>query len=100
MAQIRYELELDPLAVGLTRPPLFMGIALKLFVALVLFCMITYIYTQTLWMVPIFGLLYSIALYASLDEPRFYEYWLQYGRQTPPVRNYGLWGKTNSYDAR
>lgn len=93
-----YELQIDLLAVGLTRPAMFMGVALKALLALVFFCSLLYVYTKTILVIPLFAVLYFFALYFSSKEPRFYEFWLQYFSKTPPLLNYAFWGKTNSYE--
>lgn len=96
--QDSYQLEIDPLAVGLTRPAMFMGVALKVIFAIVFFCSLVYVYTKTILVIPLFAILYFFALYFSIKDPRFYEFWLQYFNKTPPLLNSVLWGKTNSYE--
>jgi type IV secretory pathway VirB3-like protein len=92
-----YTLQIDTLALGLTRPAMVAGIPLKLAFSLVMAAALAYIYLQTLWVLPVFALLYFIALRLTAKEPRFFELQLKHFLMTPWVLNYPYWGGTNSY---
>jgi type IV secretory pathway VirB3-like protein len=97
--QATYQLEWDDLAVGLTRPPLFMGVTLPVgFLTLMLGCL-AYVYTQTVYVFPMFGLWHLITVRLSLKEPYFLSLYWKWIHQTPPVPNYAFWGGCNSYEA-
>jgi type IV secretion system protein VirB3 len=92
-----YTVAIDPLAVGLTRPPLFMGINLRLFFANVIFSVLLCVDTHTFYGIPIFILLHLVMLRCSAKEPNFFQLWLKGFSKTPPVLNFNYWGKVNSY---
>ena len=92
-----YQLEVDPLALALTRPPLFMGIPIRLFFANLTINMMICIDLQTLMGIPLFGLFDLILFRLATQDLQFFRLWLKYFTQTPPVLNSGFWGGTNSY---
>ena len=92
-----YQIEVDPLALALTRPPLFMGIPLRLFFVNGLINLIICIDFHTLIGIPLFGVIYLILFRLAMKDLQFFQVWLKYITQTPPVFNSGFWGRTNSY---
>ncbi|WP_218813340.1 type IV secretion system protein VirB3 [Rickettsiella endosymbiont of Dermanyssus gallinae] len=92
-----YVLEVDPLALALTRPPLFMGIPMRLFFANVAVNMMICIDLHTLIGIPLVGVVHLILFRLATKDLQFFRCWLKYMTQTPPVLNSGFWGGTNSY---
>jgi type IV secretion system protein VirB3 len=92
-----YPLEVDSLALALTRPPLFMGIPVRLFFANLAINIMICIDLQTLMGIPLFGLSHLILFRLATQDLQFFRLWLKYCTQTPPVLNSRFWGGTNSY---
>jgi type IV secretory pathway VirB3-like protein len=91
-------LEVDHLAVGLTRSPMFMGINIRLFFANVAVCTLICIDAHTALGIPLFITLHLIIARLSINEPNFFSIWVKSFFKTPPVLNSYFWGKTNSYE--
>lgn len=92
-----YEIEMDHLALGLTRQPQFMGINVRLFFANVMLGTLICIDAHTFCGVPLCIVLHFVIAKLSIKEPNFFSIYLKALLQTPPVLNYWYWGKTNSY---
>ena len=92
------QIEVDHLAVGLTRPPMFMGINIRLFFANIVVCMLICVDVHTPFGIPLFIILHLIIAKLSIDEPNFFSIWVKSFFKTPPVLNSYFWGKTNSYE--
>jgi len=95
-----YQTEIDELAMGLTRSPMFMGINLRVFFANTMFCTLICIDAKTLLGIPLFVMLHLMAAKFSVNEPNFIYIWSKSFFKTPPTLNYKFWGKTNSYQVR
>lgn len=93
-----YTIEIDHLAVGLTRPPMFMGINLRLFFANMIFSLLICIDLHTFYGIPLFVTLHLIMVKLSAKEPNFFMLWLKFLSKTPPVLNSWFWGGVNSYE--
>lgn len=98
MQKNAYQTEIDYLALGLTRSPMFMGINMRLFFFNLVFCAVFCIDAQTFLGIPFFFLLHLIFFKQSIKEPNFFSIWLKAMTKTPPSLNYVYWGKTNSYE--
>ncbi|GEM_PF-1673477 len=92
------QIEVDNLAVGLTKPPMFMGVNLRLFFANVMMCTLICIHAHTFFGIPLFLVLHVAMVRLSIKEPNFFMIWAIVLIKTPPVLNYRYWGKTNSYE--
>ena len=92
-----YVIDVDALALGLTRPPMFMGINLRLFFSNLIFSLLICVNTHTFWGVPIFIVLHVLMLMISAKEPDFFRIWTVSLAKTPPTLNSWYW-KTNSYE--
>jgi type IV secretion system protein VirB3 len=92
-----YKVEIDTLAVGLTRPPIFMGVNLRLFFSAVIFCVLICLDTHSFYGIPIFIFLYIVMLRMSAKDINFFTLWVKGFSKTPPVMNSFFWGGTNSY---
>jgi len=98
MAQAsEYKVEIDDLAVGLTRPPMVFGVALTVAFTNLMLAALSYIYIRSLSFLLLFILFHFVAAQLSVKEPRFLDLRLRQFMATPPVRNYVFWGKCNSY---
>jgi len=98
MVQTDYELAYDPLAVGLTRPPVFMGVSTALFFANLMLGMIICVVTRSLYGVFLSIVVHITMARLSAKEPKFFSLWWKALTKTPPVLNAHYWGKTNSYE--
>lgn len=95
--ELSYNIELDDLAVGLTRPAMVFGVTLTVAFLNLVLCSLAYVYTQTLYVIPIFAILHLVAIRISMKEPRFLEIYMRWINRTPPLLNYRFWGNCNSY---
>ena len=93
-----YVIEVDHLAVGLTKAPMFMGVNIRLFFTNLVLCVLVCIDAHTIFGIPLFLMLHLLFVKASFKEPNFLFLYLKSFIKTPPVLNYHYWGKTNSYD--
>jgi len=93
-----YKIEIDHLALGLTRAPMFMGVNIRLFFANVVLCTLICIDAHTLWGVPLFIVIDLVMTRLSIKEPNFFYIYAKSFIKTPPVLNRWYWGKTNSYE--
>lgn len=94
-----YTIELDDLALALTRPPMAFGVMLKVAMLNLMICAISYALTHSIYVVPFFLILHLVSIKLSIKEPRFIELYAYSFIKTPPVLNYIFWGKCNSYKA-
>ena len=92
-----YQIEIDELAVGLTRPPMFFGVMMQVALVNIMLGTIGYIYLKTFYIIPFCALLHFIAMRLSIKEPRFLMQYYLYFAKTPPVLNIVFWGNCNSY---
>ncbi len=92
-----YKIEIDDLALGLTRPPMIFGVSLQVAVWNMIFCALAYVYIHTFYVFPFFGLVHLIAVRLSIKEPRFLDLNIRRYSKTPPVLNARFWGGCNSY---
>ena len=91
-------IDVDHLAVGLTRSPMFMGVNIRLFFANIVICTLICVDAHTMLGIPLFIILYLLAARLSIKEPDFFSIWIKSFFKTPPVLNATFWGKTNSYE--
>ena len=98
MTDKSYVIETDPLAVALTRPPMFMGINIRLFFGNIALCALICIDAHTLMGIPIFAFLHLLMVRFSVKDPNFFFLWIMSFIKTPPVLNRWYWGSTNSYE--
>ena len=98
MSDDNYQIEVDYLAIGLTRPPLFMGINIRLFFGNLMLCTLICINAHTFLGLPLFIILHLVMARMSIKEPNFFYIYYKFFFKTPPVPNFWYWGKTNSYN--
>ena len=93
-----YKIEIDHLAVGITKSPMFMGVNIRMFFANVVLCTLICIDAHTFLGVPLFVLLHLVMVRFSMKEPDFFYIYTKSFIKTPPVLNRWYWGKVNSYE--
>jgi type IV secretion system protein VirB3 len=92
-----YVLEKDDLAVGLTRPALVFGVTITTAFSHLMLAALSYIYTRSFMLLPIFIVSYFVSARFSVKEPRFLNIYYQKFTKAPPVLNAAFWGHCNSY---
>jgi type IV secretion system protein VirB3 len=92
-----YKIEIDNLALGLTRPPMIFGVSLQVAVWNMIFAALAYVYLHSFYVLIFFGFIHLIAVRLSIKEPRFLELYIRRFSKTPPVLNNSFWGGCNSY---
>lgn len=98
MTNKEYAIETDSLAVALTRPPMFMGVNIRLFFGNVVLCTLICVDAHTLMGLPLFVMCHLLMVKFSVKEPNFFYLWVMSFIKTPPVLNRWHWGNTNSYE--
>ena len=91
-------IEVDHLAIGLTKSPMFMGINIRVFFANIVFCFLVCINAHTFLGIPVLIVLHVTFARLSIKEPNFLEIWFKSFFKTPLTFNFRFWGKTNSYE--
>lgn len=94
----KYHIEVDPLAIGLTKSPMFMGVNIRLFFANLVLCALICIDAHTILGIPLFLMIHLILVKVSYKEPNYVFIWIKCFMNTPPVVNYWYWGRANSYE--
>lgn len=94
----KYQKEIDHLALGLTKSPMFMGVNIRVFFGNVVLCALICINAHTIWGVPLFVVIHLLAVRFSIKEPDFLYLNTKSLIKTPPVLNRYYWGATNSYE--
>lgn len=89
--------EVDHLALGLTRAPMFMGVNLRTFFANLMLCTLICIDAHTIIGFPLFIAIHLLMVRWSISEPNFLYIHFKVFHKTPPSLNFWYWGKTNSY---
>jgi len=83
---------LDPLVVGLTRPPMMLGVPYVLFVLEWCVVVLIFINTKNLLMFLLFAPIHGIAYALTVRDNRFVDILLvRYGK-CPITRNHRFWG--------
>lgn len=97
MGEQNYHTEIDHLALGLTRSPMFMGVNIRMFFANVVLSALLCVDAHTFWGIPLFLVLHLWMVKLSVNEPNFFSIYMNSFLKTPPILNRWYWGKTNSY---
>ena len=92
------DIEIDHLALGLTKSPMFMGVNIKLFFGNVVLCALICIDAHTFLGLPLFVVFHLIMVRLSIKEANFLYIRSKALIKTPPVLNRWYWGNTNSYE--
>ena len=90
-------LTLDPLFVGLTRPPLFFGVSMSFSMLNMMVCVLYYIQTANLIVVLVGSGLHLIGYIICFKEPLFIELFLMKSQKCNKCKNKFYHG-ANSYD--
>lgn len=98
MTEQKYKMQIDPLALGLTRSTSFMGVNIKVFFFNLVVGLLICINAHTLLGIPLFFILHLIMARLSIKEPNFIYIYFKALTKTPPHFNYRFWGRTNSYE--
>ena len=91
MSEQNYKMQIDPLALGLTRQATFMGVNVKVFFANILLCFLICIYAHTILGIPLFFVLHLTFAKLSIKEPNFIYLYFKVLTKTPPNFNYQFW---------
>ena len=94
----QYQKQRDPLALGLTRSPMFMGVNIRFFFVNLVVCTLICVNAHTIWGVPLFLVVHVIAVRLSIKEPDFFYHRSKALILTPPLMNRWGWGGVNSYE--
>lgn len=97
MANEKYQIEKDHLAVGLTRSPMFMGVNIRFFFGNIVLCTLICVNLHTFWGVGLFVLIHLIAVRLSIKEPDFFYLKSASFIKTPPMLNRWYYN-LNSYE--
>lgn len=92
------QIDVDHLAIGLTREPMFMGINMRVFFANIVISVLVCIDAHTILGIPLFIILHLFSLKLSIREPNFLYLYTKAFFKTPPILNRKYWGGTNSYE--
>lgn len=98
MSEQHYKMQIDPLALGLTRPTTFMGVNVKVFFANIVLSFLMCIHVNTLLGILLFCIFHLIIAKLSIKEPNFIYIYFKALTLTPPNFNNRFWGRTNSYE--
>ncbi len=97
MGQDTGQVSMDPLFVGLTRPPMFLGVSFKFAVLNGFVSLIAYINSPSIKVIFIAFVVHMIAYVICFKEPLFLELYLKKGEKTTRCVNKSYHG-ANSYD--
>lgn len=98
MNSLEYQIEVDNLALGMTKAPMFMGVNLRMFFANIVLCTLVFLDFHSFMGIPLFFINHLIMFKISIKEPNFFSIYINAFLKCPPVLNRGYWGKTNSYE--
>lgn len=88
----------DPLFQGLTRPPMVAGVSYMFFVLNAMICMVTYIQTTSILVLPFAGVMHMFGYLLCMKEPRAIELWMLRMKWGFRSWNRVYHSNTNSYD--
>ncbi len=86
------EPHLDPLVGGLTKPPMFLGVPMKLFIIELVLVVMIFINTKNLLMFFLFVPFHSIAYGLTVRDARFIEILVVWLGKCPMTRTRAFWG--------
>ena len=90
------DVELTPLVIGLTRPPMMLGIPFNAFIIIIGVTIIAFLVADSFWAVLVAPVAYLILFSACSYDVRILDVIQVAGGKTPRIRNKNLWG-TNTY---
>jgi type IV secretory pathway VirB3-like protein len=95
---VQQPIEIDYLAVGLTKSAMFLGVTIRLFFTNLVVCTLICIDAHTVAGIPLCIFLHLLFVKLSIREPHFYSIYFKAFFMTPLVLNSQFWGGTNSYE--
>jgi len=96
MAEPTSELRVDPLFLGMTRPPMALGVTFSSFVLNVVATTIAFLAASDLRAFLLFVPIHGLAYLLCLRDPRIFELLFVRAAKTPPIPNSGFW-RAKSY---
>jgi type IV secretion system protein VirB3 len=92
MGEPTSELRVDPLFLGMTRPPMALGVTFSSFVLDVVATTIAFLATSDLRAFLLFFPVHGLAYVLCLRDPRIFDLLLVRAAKTPPIRNGAVFG--------
>ena len=96
MAEQPAELRVDPVFLGMTRPPMALGVTFSSFVLNVVATTIAFLATSDLRAFLLFFPVHGLAYLLCLRDPRIFDLLFVRAAKTPPIPNAGFW-RAKSY---
>ena len=85
-----------PVRRTLTRPQMFMGVTIHIFIINMMVTTISFLVLNSFWIIPVPFVMHGIGYFASLREPRIFDLWITKVSKCPRIPNFRRWG-CNSY---
>lgn len=93
------QFDADPLFLGLTRPPMLLGVSYTFATLNLLVCLMTFIFTNNfIYLLVLLPFFHGIAWLICLKEPRAIELFVAKNSKCRVCRNKSYYGGVNSYD--
>ncbi|MEM7284458.1 MAG: type IV secretion system protein VirB3 [Pseudomonadota bacterium] len=86
----------DPLFLGMTRPPMALGVTYTFLVVNGVSSTIAFLGLNSLWAWLMALPIHALGVMACLKDPRFFDLWRVFLTKTPRNRTFGYW-RSNSY---
>lgn len=90
------KVEMDPLFLSMTRPPMVMGVTYTFFVVNGMLTTIAFLAINSLWAFLLGIPLHLVGYLLCLKDPRIFDIWRTRLFKTPMTRNRSFW-QANSY---
>jgi type IV secretion system protein VirB3 len=92
-------LVVDPLFLGLTRPPMLLGVSYTFAALNLMICLMIFVVTSNfIYLLVILPIVHTIAWLICLKEPRAIELFIAKSSKCNVCRNKHFYGGVNSYD--
>ena len=93
------EIEVDSLFLGLTRPPMLLGVSYTFATLNLLICLMTFVFTNNfLYILVLLPFFHGVAWLICLKEPRAIELFMAKTSKCSVCKNRFYYGGVNSYD--
>ena len=93
------QLESDPLFLGLTRPPMLLGVSYTFAGINLLLCLMTFVITNNfIYLLVFLPIVHGVAWLICLKEPRALELFIARSSKCSICKNRYYFGGVNSYD--
>ena len=90
------KVEMDPLFLGMTRPPMVLGVTYTFFVINAMVTVISFLALNNLFAFLIGFPVHIVGYLLCLKDPRIFDIWRVRLLKTPMIRNRSFW-RSNSY---